>query len=221
MPNLQSTRDLDNIIEREINAFNDKHLYGKGIYFTRERNRNNQLNGIDGYISVPELGIEKAPCDEKASGQYVNKPLPTFLMELSQVTANGDVVDGWFLNEDNKTEYYMLMYLWATVPQTVTNEILNAEWSKINRKNITLIEYILVEKQKIKEYLKECGFDENRLRNGANYIREHDDTDSYKTKHGFKFVISRNLKECPVNLCINRSVYLKLCAKHGYASQFD
>lgn len=221
MSEIETTRNIDSLIEKEINAFNARHLYGKDILFKRENDRSKQLQGIDGYISVPELGIIDAPCDEKASGQYVNNALPTFLMELSQVTLGGNIVDGWFLDEKNQSEYYMLMYLWAGVPQTVVNGKLKAEWKEIKRNNISLVEFYLVEKKKLQEYIKECGFDGERLKKGANYLREHMELDEVPTKYGFKFKISRKLRECPVNLCIDRQVYNKICTMHGYANKFD
>lgn len=217
---LETTRKKDSIVEKEINAFNDKHLYGNTIKFQRETSREKQLCGVDGYITVESENIFNAPCDEKASGQYVNRPIPTFLMELSQITMKGEEVDGWFLGE-NDTEYYMLMYVWAEVPQTIESKNLKAEWGLINQDNLSLTEYFLVKKQDIMDYLESCGFNKNRLKEGVKYLRNNTDQKKVKTKYGFDFVISRQLKECPVNLCIRRDVYKKICIKHGYAQKYD
>lgn len=216
----ESTRNKDSIVEKEINAFNDEHLYGKTMYFKRETSKENQILGIDGYITVPSENIFNAPCDEKASGQYVNKPIPTYLMELSQINARKEEVDGWFL-DDNKTEYYMLMYVWAEVPQTVEFGMITSQWEMVNRNNISLVEYFLVKKQDIINYLEKCGFNKKRLKDGVKYLRENTKERRITTKYGFDFVISRQLKECPVNLCIRRNVYKEICIKHGYAQKYD
>jgi hypothetical protein len=216
-----STRNVDKNIEKEIALFCDKHIYCNDIIFKRTENVEEQKSGIDGYLTIESLGIENSPTDEKAGSHYVNQPIKTYLMELSQITRSGEEVDGWFLSDDNKTEYYMLMYLWASVPQYYKDGKLVSEWSHIKSDNITLIEYFLVKKSDILQYLKDCGFDKERLRNGVKYLRENTDKNVIKTNFGFKFVISRQFSECPVNICIERRIYNKICKLHRFVTKFD
>jgi hypothetical protein len=217
----ESTRVKDSLIEREIAKFCDDHIYGGDISFERCNDDRLQKLGIDGWITIPKFDIERATVDEKVGVHYVNHPIKTYLMELSQITVAGKEADGWFINKDCKTEYYMLMYLYALVPQKEVVDKIVTEWEKINKENISLVEYFLVKKTDIMSYLKDCGFDEERLREGVKYLREHPEKEYVKTKFGFKFVISRQLKECPVNLCIERRIYDKICLAHKYVTKFD
>lgn len=214
-------RNIDQRIEWEIERYCDRHIYCDKIKFDRTGDTILQRQGIDGYLTIEELGIKNAPTDEKAGAHYVNTPIKTYLMELSQITKAGNEVDGWFLNEENKTEYYMLMYLWAQVPQAMVNGKIKPEWDKITRNNISLVEYYLVKKSDIFDYLKSVGFDKNRLRNGVKYLREHPEVNKIETKYGFKFVISRGFKECPVNICIEKQVYNKICKLHRFVGKYD
>ena len=187
-----STRNTDKVIEKEIAKFCDKHIFCNDIQFKRCHDDALQKQGIDGYLTIESLGIHNAPADEKAGAHYVNQPIRTYLMELSQIKTTGEEVDGWFLSGDNKTEYYILMYLWALVPQTIDrNGKADVMWEEIKEDNITLVEYYIVKKSDIFKYLEECGFDKQRLRDGVKYLREHPEKDFVKTKFGFKFVISR------------------------------
>lgn len=217
-----TTRNIDKVIEKEIAKFCDKHIFCNDIQFERCNDDLLQKQGVDGYLTIESLGIHNAPTDEKAGAHYVNQPIKTYLMELSQITAMGKEVDGWFLSDKNKTEYYILMYLWALVPQQIDREgKANVMWEKIKEDNITLVEYYIVKKDDIFKYLEECGFDEQRLRDGVKYLREHPEKDNVKTKFGFKFVISRQFRECPVNICIEKRIYNKICILHRFVGKFD
>ena len=216
-----TTRSIDKEIEHEIALYCDKHIYCKDIKFKRCTNANLQKSGVDGYLTIPSLDIYDAKTDEKAGAHYVNNPIKTYLMELSQITKAGKEVDGWFLSEENQTEYYILMYLWAQVHQYEKDGKMVSEWQKIKENNITLVEYYLVKKSDIFAYLEECGFTKERLRNAVKYLRNTPNVDRVNTKHGFKFVISRSFKECPVNICIEKRIYNKICKLHRFVGKFD
>lgn len=121
------------------------------------------------------------------------------------------------------TEYYMLMYIWAQVPQCESKDKsrMISDWRRINRDNITLVEYYLVKKSDIFDYLEKCGFDKERLRKGVEYFRMNPDKKKVLTDFGFKFVTSRQFKESPVNVCIEKSVYNKICKAHRFIGKYD
>jgi hypothetical protein len=217
-----TSRNIDKYIEKEIAKFCDRHIYREGITFERCNDDELQKAGIDGYLTIPSLNINKAAVDEKAGAHYVNTPIKTYLMELSQITKAGEEVDGWLLSDKSKTEYYMLMYLWAQVPSYYDKENrFTSDWSKINSDNITLIEYYLVKKDNILKYLNDCGFDKDRLHNAVKYLRENGNVNKVQTKYGFKFTISRQFRECPVNVCIDKTVYNKICTQHKFVGKYD
>ena len=220
----ETYRDIDKKIEYEVGKYCDTHLYGNGIFFKRCRNTELQKAGVDGYLSIPSLGVVNAPADEKCGIHYVNRPISTYLMVLSQITNAGKEVDGWFLSSESKTEYYILMYIWASVPgkyKDSNTKYVDYDWKMIDRKNIGLVEYYIVSKKDILKYFSDCGFPEERLRNGVRYFRDNPGVDKIETQYGFKFVISRNFRECPINVCIDKSVYNRICLLHGYAEKYD
>ena len=217
----KTTRAVNSLIESEVARFCDKHIYCGDITFNRCNNRALQKSGIDGYLTIPKLDIYNEPTDEKVAEEYVNHPIGTYLMELSQITRDGREVDGWFLSNDNKTEYYILMYLWALVPQHKEVNKIVSEWKEIREDNISLVEYYLVKKSDILKYLEDCGFDEDRLRRGIEYMRKNQNNRVLRTRYGFKFVISPDKRECPVNICIDKSIYNKICKLHRFVGKFD
>ena len=58
-----TTRSIDKEIEREIALYCDRHIYGKGIKFKRCSDANLQKSGVDGYLTIPSLGIYDAKTD--------------------------------------------------------------------------------------------------------------------------------------------------------------
>lgn len=223
----KSTRKFDMDIEKAIANFCDKHMYCNGMDFKRCDDTELQRSGIDGYLTIPSLGIEHEPTDEKCSTHYVNLALSTYVMELSQITRKGEEVDGWFLDKKSKTEYYIIMYPHAEVQMFYrfnnnhNEKELLPEWVDITEKKITGIEYYIIKKTDIMKYLEEkCGFDEERLRKGVKYLRENKEVYSISIGHGVRF-IKVETQERPINLCIERRVFNDICKKRGFASKFD
>lgn len=223
----KSTRKRDMEIEKHIASFCDEHMYCNGMSFKRCNDSKLQRSGIDGYLTIPSLGIEHEPADEKCCTHYVNLALSTYVMELSQITRKGEEVDGWFLDKNSKTKYYIIMYPHAEVQMYYrfnnnhNKKELLPEWVDITEENITGIEYYIIKKSNIMKYLEEkCGFDEKRLRNGVKYLRENKEVESIPIGHGVKFVKVK-MQESPINLCIERWVFNDICEKHGFASKFD
>lgn len=211
---MQDNRRKDSFIEAEVCKFMDKYVYGdtypngnpntQGMITERCTDTIMQRSGCDVYMSIPSLGIERAIVDEKAASHYINKDLRTYSLELSQITRGGKEVDGWFLDKKNKTQYYMLIYLKGNV----------SSWKDITEDNITEVEYYLVSKESIKNYLFSKGYGEEELRDLVAEIREDDDFQRKNTPHGFSFVISRKFIECPINVVISREVYDKIATFH-------
>ena len=77
----------------------------------------------------------------------------------------------------------------------------------------------------LKEYrlspVIDVGDFETKLRNAVKYLRNTPNVDRVNTKYGFKFVISRSFKECPVNICIEKRIYNKICKLHRFVGKFD
>lgn len=209
-----SYRKLDHIIDEEVMAYLDSHLYNQeGIVFERVDDIETQRNGCDVVFSCEAVGIKDAIIDEKTATHYCNRDLNTFAFELSQVTKKGYIVDGWFLSNSCTTEYYMLVYLKADIPNMEDDK---PDWRKITRDNITQAEYLLIKKYDILDYLNSIGFDKQRLQRGCNYLRSHNDRKRFDLSDDAKLVISRQFKECPVNAVIAKDRLMELSKMHGF-----
>ena len=195
-------------IDAELIKFLNSHLYGDYIQMVHTTNKVEQVSGIDGYLTIKDLGIFSAPCDEKCSSHYVNNPLPTFLMETGTRDKNGEYRLGWFLQPNIKTEYYILMYPYANV-----NKNDNGKWKywEITEENITKIDFWIVKKSNIEKWFMNQGFNytdfvDKTLELQANYKQNSSCDKPVKIyanyKKGFHMVASPFYVEHPINLCI-------------------
>ena len=191
-------RNRDSQVEREISFFLDEKFYpGIGAKTVRHHDVETQMQGID--ISLTYKDLHDASVDEKAISHYINKNIPTFAFELSFLN-KGQVIEGWFSDENKKTEYYLLIWIWA-----------NKDWN-ITKDDITKLELFLVPRQKISEYLTQQGFNSERLREKAEQIRDKNIEGAIDKSYGkdFYFFLSNSLVEAPVNVVIRKSILAEL-----------
>ncbi|MEI8086858.1 MAG: hypothetical protein WCG93_11660, partial [Paludibacter sp.] len=185
-------RSRDMMVEREISKFLDEKLYSNSSIFSKtERTDNieNQLSGSDIIISIPKLGIINAIVDEKAATHYINKNLPTFAFELCFKLNNGKIVEGWLTDTGKKTQFYLLMWISA-----------KKDWD-IKKEDITQIEYILIERNKILSYLNSKGYGIFELKNKAKIILNNniDGVIDKLSDTAYYFYFSNRLTEKPIN----------------------
>lgn len=130
------TKDME--AERELAKYLDKRLYTKDIFTRAERtdNATTQINGSDIILSIPSLGIMDAVVDEKASIYYINKNLRTFVLEVSFLNRGLHYCEGWFIDDNLSTDYYLMQWIKADVSDP---------W-QVKEYNITEIECVLVSK---------------------------------------------------------------------------
>lgn len=212
-------RQTDNRVEKEIAKFLDKNLYPTLPFnrFTRIVEKSEQLKGKDVVFSSEFLGISNGVIDEKCTAHYVNKNIPTFAFELSFLLDDNTEVNGWLIDENKETEYYLLLWPKAKVE----DESATAPYFTSN--DIEQIDYILVKRENIILFLHSKGFDKNRLASASRYYRDnvHDIQyqnqlkQKYKEKVGFYFMITRNLPETPVNVIIYRKDLEKIATLKG------
>lgn len=201
-------RKKDGKVEQEIAKYLDKYLYSRPPFDSSSRvlNAEEQLRGKDIIFSSKSLGIDKAIVDEKSSSHYVNKNIPTFAFELSSLLDNGTEVEGWLTDINKETQYYLLLWPYATVRDT------NSTAPLFYEEDITKVDYVLVKRESVLRFLALKGFDKERLKKAVCYMRENVFTSEqqdelkkrYKEKVGFYFMITRNLPETPVNVILYR-----------------
>lgn len=200
-------RSKDMAAERELAKFLDEHLYTKDIFTRADRTDSaiTQIEGSDIIISIPSLNIKDAVVDEKASIYYINKNLQTFVLELSFLNKGFHYSDGWFVDKSLATEYYLMQWIKADVadPWTVTAQ------------NITEIECVLISKQKLIDYFKGFGYDSSKFKEISDQIRKTGIYPKTPTTD-FRFYYSPKLAEKPVNILLNKSVYIQLGEFHYF-----
>ena len=203
-----SYRGRDMHVERVIAQYLDEHLYNDGRFTRHDRTdgREEQLKGSDIIISVPSLGIKDAIVDEKAITHYMTRQLPTFALELSFLSQSGNVVEGWLTDTEKVTEYYLMMWPLATKPWTIEIQ------------DIKSIEYMLVKRSDILQWLASQGYTLDKLKEKANIIRntitENGAIDKIDGKD-YWFYLTTQLVECPINVVIRKKIYEKLALMKG------
>ncbi|OEH86387.1 hypothetical protein BHU72_13270 [Desulfuribacillus stibiiarsenatis] len=201
-------RKLDMNAEQHLANFLDKNFYPwfKDKYnfksVTRSKEQSMQIKGID--VSIETRNSELVNIDEKAQLYYINKGLPTFAFELNFINRRNDLAEGWLLNDELDTDYYLLVWPYATHTSLKT----------LTEEDITKLECILIKKSKIHEYLIAKGWDKNRIYHKADGIRN---VDTYgriaiEGEDNFYFFYSDPTKytESPINLVIKKYVLKKL-----------
>ena len=78
----------------------------------------------------------------------------------------------------------------------------------VDKKQLKKMEFMLVQKNKIKEYLEEHGFDKTGLINISKRMRK-DKIDKLE-ENGIRFTCSNFLGEKPVNVIIWKDTYKKM-----------
>ena len=201
-------RSKDMEAERELAKFLDKHLYTKDIFTRANRtdNASTQIDGSDIIISIPSLGIKDAIVDEKASIYYINKDLRTFVLEISFLNRGYQIQEGWFVNDQLSTQYYLMQWIKANV----------ADPWQVKEGNITEIECVLVSKKKLKDYFEQEGYDKTRLIQLSQQMRASQQKMLAPSGKPYRFFFTQNLAEKPVNILLNKEEYIRLGEFHYF-----
>lgn len=117
-PNPSQVRfDDDRRREQVLAAFLDEELYPRiADSIERQTDLQEQKAGNDAEVNFEWLD-RPVIVDEKAQSgdKYLNDPAPTFVMEIfgESSISDGEIATstGWFIDADNKTEYYLLAWL--------------------------------------------------------------------------------------------------------------
>lgn len=208
-------RAADEENTRIVNDFLDKYFYTKENSFEfikRIDERNLQIQGID---ILFDYNGRHYTADEKAATAYINKGLRTFSFELAFVNARDEIMDGWLLNEELKTDSYVLVWIdeGDVVPfseETPDIEVLNGI------DGIKVADVALVDKCRILEELWALGWSIDKLRAKCDAILDDPDSQNMGNvwKNGCKFTYSRQLVEEPVNVLLPREKLIEISDFH-------
>lgn len=197
-----SNRSIDSRGEAAISVFLDKYFYpeltkvGDINSFRRIYEKNAQKKGIDIILD------DTIALDEKSQIYYINKPLNTFIFEISFFYKESKgYIDGWFVSENNETQVYL--FLW--INEARTNEV-----NRLVAEDFTSVEAMFIEKKRVKEYISSLGFSDAKLAEYANKMRENSTT-RMDINEDCHLTLSNKLEEKPINLVVNKEILEKLC----------
>ena len=213
-------RDLEHekkIMSEYMHLYYYSQLYNKDKTklsgYERITEKNIQEEGID--VVFVKDG-KKYIVDEKAQMDYIyeEKPRPTFALELLNSKSGRE---GWFVNPNLKTEYYM--FIWP-----------HANEKPLSIDKIEYAQYALVEKKKLVEAVTENYCGPNVLLEYARRMVDEKMGEQVPNKNGklqgYKFkgdffddraylFYTVNKKEEPVNLVVKRYWLEDLSIEHG------
>lgn len=214
----ESLRNQDMKAENELANFMDSYFYsqlvakdGGKLSYKRISDRRVQLNGVDVCI---EAANREMLIDEKASVYYSNVMIPTFAFELDSIQGgHSEPVEGWFINDELKTEYYML--IWPNIKCIRDgNQWIRKDIKDISKDDFTIVEAMLIKKSDIRKVLERNGYDRPRLIEYSKKMRELYSKENSKQEkelmENVKITFSGQLAEKPINLVIRKELLKKL-----------
>lgn len=212
---MESLRKQDMKLETELSLFLDEYLYPNILRqykayskFIRIKNKNQQLLGID--IIIENTDKSTINIDEKASVYYSNAMIPTFAFEIDSYQGNRNkLVPGWLLNDNLETNYYNLMWPNVKCVQNKEKEWIRKPLSEITKSDFTIIESMMINKNKLIERIEKDIGPKSQLLEYANRIRRNDLTlknNKFKLAAGYNIVYTENRKEKPINLVIKKNI---------------
>lgn len=212
-----SNRKNDSIVEREIAKFLDEKLYSnKTLFkeFARTDDKEEQISGSDVILSTSDGVLYRKVVDEKVAARYANKGLNTFSLELSFIGRNGNRRSGWFIDNTKKTEYYLFGWIVrADIPKDEGSDTYNTY--AINQWNIKELDWALVSRQRIMDFLESKGWTLDKLALQDKKIRENGKVKTKEFIDDVSFRYSDAYVEKPINILLKKDTFMKLSHMHG------
>lgn len=218
---LKSNRKTDTQIEKVLAKHFDLFYRINNLNFERTEDYERQRSGEDLLIHTK---MRDVIVDEKCATKYWDRNLWTFSFELSSNfcdkrtgEAKEERYDGWFVNENNKTDFYNISYVRAN------------SFEKLKAGAIDSLECIVISKAMLKKYIlrqirqtlvtEDIKDIEKEFikRKNAGEIKRSEKTGRYQWLlcEGMKVVMSDNLAECPINIIVTKDILASVCKIHG------
>lgn len=225
---MESNRNIDMRAENQLAEFLDNNFYsrlhdrnGNIVIFDRKKDKESQLQGVD--IELIADG-KTFVIDEKASIYYSNAMIPTFAFEIdSMQKGHSAPVEGWLVNDKLRTKFYLLIW------PNIKCEQKNGQWVRkdlddINMSDFTILEAMLIEKQRLLIEIEKHGCSKTHLNEYAKSLRQlmnNRNESKYETiDDDIKIMYSGKLAEKPINVVIRKSL-LKSIASATYLISED
>lgn len=192
-----SRRIIDSRGEKALSIFLDTYFYPKArekriiTYYERVYNKEYQVKGID-------ILLDDRRIDEKGQLYYINHPVDSFAFEIDYFEEEKNkIVDGWFINEANTTDEYLLMW----IKKARTNQI-----NRIVSEDFEIVNADLIRKIDLKDYLNDLKLSDNCLKEAAKEIRNNQ-IERKKFNDTCHLTYSmKGFSEMPINLVIKKEI---------------
>lgn len=136
--------------------------------------------------------------EDKSVAYYLNKNLPTFAFEI-EFLRNGIPTTGWLCNDSLVTDFYLLIWPFATQDSPK-----GIRWDQFEK-----AECLLIQKKKLLKALQELGLSEERLVGDARQIRSNHliGKQAISNLSGIYYYASdpQKYREAPINLVISKT----------------
>lgn len=164
--------------------------------------------------------------DEKAAINYMHKDLGTFALEISYLK-DGVEKEGWLIDEDKKTEAYILIWPRALGKSNVDNY---EAYDNITVDEISYLECMYIKRSDILKELDSYGLSVERLKKITRMIR-NSEVQSNNGRYYFRyknsgkkcetmwFTISKGLSEEPINLVCKKYILNKLSQYYRHVNR--
>lgn len=190
--------------EKEVSKFLDKYFYRTVMVkdFHRYTSKDEQMKGKDVKFTFGKF--KEIIVDEKSQGHYVNKDLPTFAFEVQYLGGKKQLKTGWLVDEGKETQYYLLIWIRANKSRGFKLE------------DITYLDCILLDRQKIIHQLTDHGVDFSRISETCDIIRREGKKGKQKDfdyRQSY-FFLTKTLVEEPINIVVRKNVLSELSDVH-------
>ena len=171
-----SNRKQDSVAEQALGQFLDCYFYPRltgraDFQWHRHADKKTQIQGIDVGITFNSTNQDARELfiDEKAALQYINnRRLKTFALELTFINSTGIESDGWFINDDLKTDYYLLIWPEASIDGVPARAV---DLGRLSRDDFTQLLACFISKRRLETWLADQGLDAGKLKEIAVELR--------------------------------------------------
>ncbi len=187
-----TNRAKDHNNEQIVFSFLTSHLYSNSLFkeFYKAETKDEQLSGIDVTFKIKNTNYI---VDEKAMTDYLLKPLPTFAFELDSIQGS-KLVSGWFLDKSKKTTYYLLMWVYGK------------KYSLSSTNDIDKIEALLINREKLIEFLVSQGFNLSNIDKKIKWLRDRNIDGAFgkQKDNPYYYFLSLKKQEAPINVIVRK-----------------
>ena len=208
------------MLESIIGSWLDDNLYSNKEIFNKYKRhtiKELQHKGIDITLISPVIfGDDKTHViDEKAAIRYAKgnideESLQSFAFELDYFM-DSNLKEGWlFGNKYSETEYYLILWIWADIPEIKKEKYKNYDYQKITQSNIQKIEGLLLNKEIMRNYATDKGISPRLFKE----LRRKLEEENIRYDDNARVVVSKKLAEEPMNLIVPKDKLISMATSH-------